>query len=115
MNLDQTYTLSTGQTAGDCQKIVCDGFGGTISVDDAADLPTSNEICLTMPACTGVPLTPSFTPAAAGTNCSAEQPAGSTKHVCGNDAATSGTCVECNSIADCGFDAGGSCTNHVCN
>ena len=113
MDLDQTYTLSTGQTAGDCQKVVCNGAGGTTLVDDAFDLPTTTELCL-MPACTGAPLAPSFTPAAAGTNCSAEQPAGSTKHVCGDDVATAGTCVECNIVADCSVD-GGSCTNHVCN
>jgi hypothetical protein len=89
------------QTAGDCQQIVCNGAGGITSVNDAADLPKPTTACETNPACTGNPLTPSFTPAPTGTDCTSD----SDPHaeVCGNtsNAAIAGTCVECNTTADC--------------
>ena len=75
------------QTPGDCQKL------GT-------DLPVSSTACLTSPACTGVPLTPSFTPAPTGTDCTSDnQPP---KHLCGDTASVfAGVCVECNIDGDC--------------
>ena len=94
------------QTPGDCQKIVCNGAGGVTSVDDATDLPTSNTVCETNPACCGPsPLTPCFTPAAPGTNCTADNHP--PNHVCGSGA-TAGVCVQCNTDVDCGSvnDAG---------
>jgi hypothetical protein len=100
-NLDQTHTLSTGQTAGDCQKVVCDGNGGTKSVDDLNDKPTSTTLCLTNPSCSGVPAVPGFTPAAKNSNCTGDNkpPA----KVCGDPAvpALAGKCVECNSASQC--------------
>ncbi len=58
------------QTPGDCQKIVCNGSGGVMSVDDATDLPTSSTECLINPGCSGPsPLTPVFTDSATGTSC----------------------------------------------
>ncbi|MEZ4294990.1 MAG: hypothetical protein R3B70_08425 [Polyangiaceae bacterium] len=109
MNLDQTHTLSTGQTSGDCQKIVCDGAGGTTSADDATDLPVSSSVCLINPACTGAPLTPSFDPAPTGTDCTADGTPGG--FVCG-DATAEGMCVECNVDGDC---AAGTCdASHTC-
>ena len=114
-NLDQTHTLSTGQASGNCQKIVCNGAGGTVSVDDPADLPASNTVCLTVPACSGAPLTPSFTPAAQGASCVADNQA--PKKVCGGGA-KAGVCVECNSIADCPATGNeciaATCNNNVC-
>jgi hypothetical protein len=111
-NLDQTHTLSTGQSAGDCQKIVCDGAGSTMSVNDATDLPSGTEVCLTSPACVGVPLAPTFTPAAKDTDCTADNMA--PKHLCGDPAvpALAGTCVECNAAADCA-GAGASCSGNT--
>ncbi|AKU95723.1 Tryptophan synthase alpha chain [Labilithrix luteola] len=89
-------------TPGDCQKVVCNGSGGVTSVDDATDLPTSNSACQVNPACCGPsPLTPCFTSAPATTQCtSAADPA---SHVCGDprNAFIAGTCVQCNSNADC--------------
>ena len=94
-------TVLSMQTPGDCQKLVCNGAGGTTSVDDGTDLPTSTTLCLTMPACTGSPLRPSFTPAATGTNCTADNKP--PRHVCGDTTkpAIAGTCVQCNANADC--------------
>ena len=113
MNLGQTHTLTTGQTPGDCQKIVCNGAGGMTSADDATDLPTSSTVCLTSPACTGAPLTPSFTPASMGTDCTAD---GVTNHdVCGGGTAA-GLCVECNADPDCVAIGMTTCdtTTHTC-
>jgi hypothetical protein len=113
--LDQTHTLSTGQTPNDCQKVVCNGAGGTKKIDDPTDLPLpSTTVCKTTPACTGTPLAPSYTNAAPNTSCVADGmlPA----HVCG-DGTAAGTCVECNQPSDCILGDGGlgnACTNHVC-
>jgi hypothetical protein len=110
---DQTHALSTGQKAGDCQKLVCDGAGHVISVDDDTDVPgPSGTVCATSPTCAGSPLAPSYTYAPTGTDCTADgkPPA----HVCGDTTdATKGTCVACNTVADCPNDAG-TCTGHAC-
>jgi hypothetical protein len=89
------------QTPGDCQKVVCDGSGGKMSVDDPTDLPTSNSACLINPACCGSPAAPCFTNAPTGTACTlASDPAA---QVCGNtsNSTIAGTCVECNTSSDC--------------
>jgi hypothetical protein len=99
------------QTSGDCQRIACNGAGAVTFIDDPADLPVGATVCLTNPACTGVPLAPSFTPAPTGTDCTADnQPP---NHVCADTASPlAGKCVECNVPADC---AVGTCTvNHTC-
>ncbi|APR85866.1 Hypothetical protein A7982_11215 [Minicystis rosea] len=105
----------SGQTLGDCQKIVCNGSGGTSTADDPTDLPSpSTTVCLTSPVCSGSPATPSFTPASAGTDCTADGVAGKT--VCG-DGTAAGTCVQCNVDADClaTNDAGTlQCNAHTC-
>ncbi|MFO0684837.1 MAG: hypothetical protein U0234_22460 [Sandaracinus sp.] len=111
-NLDSSHTLSTGQTPGDCQRLVCDGFGGVTSADDASDLPISSTACLVSPACTGTPLAPAFTPAATGTDCTADGMA--PRHVCGDTtmASVAGTCVACNVDGDC---TAGTCqADHTC-
>lgn len=108
-NLGSTHTLTTGQTAGDCQKLVCNGSGGTTSADDVTDVPTASSSCETNPACTGSPLAPSFTPAATGTACT-----DSGGHVCGDTTmSAAGTCVACNTTADC---TAGTCntSTHTC-
>lgn len=105
---------ASSQTAGDCQKNVCNGAGGVTSEDDATDLPTANTLCLISPACSGAPLSPSFTPAPTGTDCTADPGPGS---VCGDTSnpLIAGTCVGCNTAADC---SGGTptcnATTHVC-
>jgi hypothetical protein len=115
-DLDQTHTLSTGQTTGDCQKKVCNGSGGTTSIDDPTDLPASTTVCLINPACTGTPLAPHLTPAATGTDCTSDNKP--PNHVCGdtNNALIAGKCVQCNTIADCPVVDGGmlDCVNNIC-
>jgi hypothetical protein len=90
------------QTPGDCQQIVCAGNGSVTSINDATNLPTSNSACLTNPACCGPsPLTPCFTDAPTGTPCTlASDP---NAQVCGDTSNSNiaGTCVECNTSADC--------------
>jgi hypothetical protein len=112
--LDATHVLSE-QAAGDCQQLVCDGAGGSASVPDPSDLPTSTSVCR-VPACAGTPLAPSFIPAATGTDCSAD--GGLPGGVCGDTTSTAaGTCVECNTEAECPDRGDGStptCVAHAC-
>ncbi len=112
MNLGASHTLSTGQSPGDCQKIVCDGAGGTTSADDATDLPTATTLCEINPACAGAPLAPAFDPAATGTDCTADGML--PRHVCGDTTMPTyaGTCVACNVDGDC---TTGTCqADHTC-
>jgi hypothetical protein len=115
-NLGQTHTLSTGQVPHDCQKVVCDGNGGTMTVADDTDLPVSNTVCKSNPACLNG--TPQFDYAPGGTDCTSDGQSG--KRVCGDalDAGGSmpGTCVECNVPEDCPIPEGGSpnCINNTC-
>jgi hypothetical protein len=106
-DLGMTHVLSTGQTAGDCRIVVCNGAGGTTSIDDATDLPMSTTACK-IPQCIGSnPATPGFLNAMLGTSCVADNMP--PKKVCRD----MGVCVECNGNADC---SGGTptCTNNVC-
>lgn len=112
MNLGNSHTLTTGQTAGNCQRRVCDGAGGITSVDDATDLPTASTVCQINPSCAGSPLAPAFDPAPTGTDCTADGVA--PRDVCGDTTMPTfaGTCVECNIDADC---TAGTCqANHTC-
>ena len=87
-----------GQTAGDCQKLVCDGFGGTASAPDDTDADDGHPC--TLDACSGG--IASHTLVAVGTSCGAGL-------VC--DA--QGACVGCISNADC--NDGNACTpNDAC-
>jgi hypothetical protein len=91
------------QTPGDCQKVVCNGSGGTTSVDDPTDLPApASTACLINPSCCGPsPLTPCYTDAPTGTPCTSGSDPSAT--VCGNTTISNiaGTCVECNTNSDC--------------
>jgi hypothetical protein len=93
--------LTSGQTPGDCQEVVCNGSGGTASIDDPTDLPAPSSSCESSPSCQGSPATPHFDPAPTGTGCTLAADPGA--HVCGDTSnpTTSGKCVECNSDADC--------------
>lgn len=101
-------TTAGGQTAGDCQRIVCDGNGATTSVDDATDLPVQSSMCEVQPACVGSPLAPSFTPAPGGTACVADD--SPQAKLCGAGT-LSGQCVECNFDGDC--SGSGTCNGSV--
>jgi hypothetical protein len=109
-NLGNAHVLSTGQTTGDCQQLVCNGAGGVVSIDAASDLPTSSTVCLIAPACSGpAPLHPTFTALPAGTDCSADNEP--PNHICGSGL-SEGVCVECNNNADCG--GGQTCQFNMC-
>jgi len=74
-------TAVTAQTVGDCQKVVCNGAGGTESVDDDLDLPVDGEVCTDDVCTVGVPSNPAVD---ANTDCG-------TDLVCDGD----GHCVGC--------------------
>jgi hypothetical protein len=60
-------TPTSTQTAGDCQRIVCDGMGGTQSVEDNMDLPPADANECTVEGCSmGVP---THTPVGDGSPC----------------------------------------------
>ncbi|MFT5430419.1 MAG: hypothetical protein ACI9OJ_001093 [Myxococcota bacterium] len=108
------HTLSTNLQNADCQKLVCDGAGGTTSADDSNDPPASDSGCNTG-TCAGIPLAPGQAPFPAGEACSDPQDA--SKLVCG-DVGMAGSCVQCNVTADCPVSLDeclvASCTNYVC-
>lgn len=81
-------TPRTAQTAGDCQRSVCDGAGGATSIADNADSPADDGNVCTSDVCTnGAPSHPAL---AAGTTCGA-----------GLECDGDGACVDCLSAADC--------------
>jgi hypothetical protein len=100
-------TLVTVEPAGDCQKVVCDSTGGTTSVADNTDLPTSTNQCLQNVCAAGVPSNPPQPPT---TTCN---------QTGGSECDGAGACVQCLTAADC---PGGpdtecntrTCTNGVC-
>lgn len=57
---------TTTQTPGDCQVNQCDGLGGVVSVNDAADLPDDGNVCTIDQCAMGVP---THTPFVDGTSC----------------------------------------------
>ena len=83
------------QTAGDCEKVVCDGTGDTTKVDAPSNLPTVPPgSCITNPACCGAsPMVACFTNLATGTACT--DTANTSARVCGDttNTAIAGTCV----------------------
>jgi plastocyanin len=94
---DQTPTA--GQSAGDCQKLVCDGQGSVTSIKDDTDVPNDNKQC-TADACNaGVPASTSL---AIGTAC-----AEGNGKLCNG----AGKCVECLVDSEC---ATGLCSAGVC-
>ncbi|MFO0588746.1 MAG: lamin tail domain-containing protein [Polyangiaceae bacterium] len=80
-------TLVASQTAGNCEKNVCDGAGAITSVTDDTDLPNDNNACTDDTCSMGAPV---FTNKASGTSCGATQ-------VCDGG----GQCVGCNVANDC--------------
>jgi hypothetical protein len=92
----------TAQAGGDCRKLVCDGFGGTTSVVDNADLPTDDGNPCTDDLCAnGAPVHP---PKTARTTCSA-----SGGILCDG----LGACVACLQTSDCGVST--ACRVYACN
>lgn len=87
------------QTPGDCQLAVCDGVGGTATIADDTDIPTSTNECASGACANG---TASSTPLPAETPCN--QSGGVT---CDG----AGACVQCNQGTDC---PSGVCQAHTC-
>ncbi len=87
-----------GQAAGNCQKAVCNGQGGTTTAADDADVPNDGNACTADQCNNGVPSNP---PLGAGAACGGGQCDGS------------GACVGCLSDGDCGQAT--SCKTPVCN
>src|SRR5262249_48145633 len=56
----QAGTALTTQTAGDCQRLQCNGTGGTAQVADNSDLPVDNNPCTDDVCTSGVPSNPSL-------------------------------------------------------
>ena len=102
-NLGFAHALSSGQTTGDCQELVCDGAGGVTSIDNSGDVPTSFTVCKAAMCVGPPPLHAELINAPAGTDCSADN--SPPNHVCGdtNEPSVAGKCVECNTNADCSF------------
>lgn len=107
----QSGTPTTQQTAGDCQKDVCDGQGGTTTANDNLDLPDDGNQC-TANICTDG--TPSNPPLPLGTECN--QNGGV---ICDGN----GACVKqkllgsaCSASVECssGFCADGVCCDSAC-
>lgn len=92
-------TVTPGQIAGDCRRLVCDGMGGLTPLVDATDAADDDQSCTT-DACDG--MTPTHTPVMKGTLCAERNGA-----VCDAE----GHCVECNVSPDC---ATGVCSMHFC-
>jgi hypothetical protein len=91
----------TTQAAGDCRKLVCDGFGGLTSVVDNADQPADDGNPCTDDSCAnGAPVHP---PKTARTTCSAGG---------GSLCDGLGACVACLQASDCG--AATACRSFAC-
>ncbi len=87
-----TATMN-GQTAGDCMQQVCDGNGGVMMQNDDNDVPDDSNPC-TADSCNNG--------AAVHAPMAGTCMIGSTPGVCGDPAgAAKGTCVACNTSADC--------------
>jgi hypothetical protein len=89
------------QTAGDCQRLACDGSGGVASLVDDTDVPAAAGVCM-QGACSGG--VPSQVYAVISTPCGGG-------FVCDG----AGQCVECVADADCGpATACAACTGGHC-
>ena len=90
-------TIGAAQTAGDCQRVVCDGAGKLVSVADDTDLPSDDNGCTDDVCSKGAP---KHLPSVARNPCGMDQ-------IC--DGATH--CVTCLVTADC---AAGICVSNTC-
>ncbi len=82
-------TALSGQTAGDCKRVVCDGKGHASEIADDSDGPSDGKQC-TMDTCASGAA--KHDPEVLGTSCTESN---------GNVCDGAGKCVECNVPADC--------------
>ena len=80
-------TAIAAQTAGDCQDIVCDGSGKTMSATDDTDAPSADDTCVTR-TCSSGAIVEAVAPI--GTACGT-----------GLECDGGGTCVHCTVEAEC--------------
>ena len=78
------------QITGDCQRVVCDGAGGTTTMADDTDLPDDDGNACTEPICSSG--APGFSNSAANTACDSNGGA-----VCDG----AGACVQCTTASQC--------------
>lgn len=88
-NVTEGTVTKGGQTAKDCEKVVCDGLGATKAIDDDADTPDPENDCHVGACVDGAPFQE---PKAPGTPCSSGG---------GRICSSSGQCVECIEDDDC--------------
>jgi len=91
-------TATASQTAGDCSVVQCDGLGGTITVNDDADVVDDGNVCTDDVCMAGAPTHP---PTAARATCGGA-------NICDGQ----GSCVRCLAAGDCGTDS--ACQVHTC-
>jgi hypothetical protein len=101
------------QSAGDCQKTVCDGKGATKQIPDDTDPPAPMDDCHKGTCTNG---TPGQAIQPTGTTCMLT---GGGSGVCGDTSGSNaGKCVECNATADCTgskvCDTGNQCVDPSC-
>ena len=97
-----TVLPESEQTAGDCQKLVCNGKGAAIEANDNGDPSSDNKQCTSDSCKNGVPKYESLP---SGTSCNEQN-----GKVCDGK----GECVACVVNADCGqvlYD----CKSYICN
>ncbi|MEW5852171.1 MAG: hypothetical protein AB2A00_25505 [Myxococcota bacterium] len=93
------------QATGDCLLVVCDGSGGTTTVPDDTDVPVDTTLCTADSCASGNPV---HTPLSGA--CSDNGGV-----VCADTTSPSaGTCVACNSNADCAGSPPRVCVSHLC-
>lgn len=85
---------------GTCQSPICDGKGGTTTIEDDSNLPVDGKPCTDDVCASGIPSNP---PAAKGTICNS---LGTPKYCDG-----AGACIECKVDAECN---GGTCKASEC-
>jgi hypothetical protein len=87
------------QTGGNCQTLVCDGAGATISIAANGDVPVDGNQCTSDICTAGAPSNP---PAAINTACGS-----------GDFCNGAGSCVDCTSASQCGTST--FCQTFTCN
>jgi hypothetical protein len=105
VDYEKAGVVSTTQTAGDCQKLVCDGKGAVKTQADDTDLPDDGNPCR-LDACKDG--APTHDPAPSTTTCGANA-----QFKCDGK----GVCGGCTKASDCGLDnlcATYSCTTSTC-
>ena len=103
---DAAGTATTAQTAGDCKTNQCDGIGHVVDVNDDTDPTVDASQCTANECSDGTPANP---PLPLGTTCSQGG---------GSHCNATGTCVQCNIVADCGVATeckSFTCTGGTCN